>query len=108
MAMSSNWWEGGDILKAMNEILAHYGESRRLNRYDNEYCRSGPVHMSMVLINNAAVVLYDEVHDCYYAIERGISYYGGKDYHRSTKGSFKRCKAAFEKYSPVSMARLRQ
>lgn len=58
------------------------------------------------LINSEACVIR-EVEDStgketFYAIERGASCFGGRDFWRSTKGSFKRAKKAFEeKYSPA-------
>lgn len=57
-----------------------------------------------VLENRKAVVVYFELSGSYMAIEKQTS---GKEYtfsglyHRSTRGDFKRCKKAFEKYSGI-------
>lgn len=57
-----------------------------------------------VLENDKAVVVYFEIDGKYMAIEKATS---GKEYtfsglyHRSTRGDFKRCKKAFEKYSGI-------
>lgn len=74
----------------------------------NDYFHSMRVG-TKVLENNEAVVLYFERSGKYEAIEKRLS---GKEYtysglyHRSTSGDFKRCKKAFEKYSPKTMMAL--
>ena len=73
-------------------------------RYDSEqFCKK-------VLENSEAFVVYFERCGDYMAIDketRGKEYTLGGLYNRSTSGDFKRCKKAFEKYSPKTMQALR-
>lgn len=58
-----------------------------------------------VLENKKAYVAYNEKTGEYIAIEkiiRGNGFGISPFYHKSTKGNFKRCKNAFEKYSGIS------
>lgn len=57
-----------------------------------------------VLENSEAELIYNETTGEYIAIEKAVTYTNYGDCWHSTKGSFKRCKKAFEKYSPKSMA----
>ena len=64
-----------------------------------------------VLENKEAFVIYFEIGGSYMAVDKTIK---GKEYtfsglyHRSTSGDFKRCKKAFEKYSPESMKMIQE
>lgn len=61
--------------------------------------------------NADAVLLYFERRGEYMAIDknlRGEEYGKYPQYYRSTSGTFKKCKAAFEKYSQNAMAWMKQ
>lgn len=57
-----------------------------------------------VLDNSEAEVIYNRTTGEYIAIEKAVTYTNYGDCWHSTKGSFKRCKKAFEKYSPKTFS----
>lgn len=72
----------------------------------NRVMRDAQTGLSQIVLeNDEAVVIHIDA-EMYIAIskeEKGTQYSFSGLYHNSTEGNFKKCKRAFEKYSPKMM-----